>query len=150
MIRSYKTSSLSIPLRSLGFIVLVIGLVLSLSEDLLGMAFLVLGVLLIQAHFGISINSEEKTLREYLNVMGFKSGHWLNINRAAILQLIATEESQRMWVGSIHRINYSKIYKLYLSEGHTHKLLGSGGRDKMLTLGKKLKNELDITFIDKT
>lgn len=150
MIHNYKTGRLLPHLVALGGLLILTGILLTVTQQWVGLLFVLIGFVLFFFRHGVLIDTDKQEAKQYSGIGFIKSGTWQDISIADSLQIITISESQAMSMLSINRLSYQDIDKLYLVLPDENIILMKGTSKKIVAPARELAAALKLELVDKT
>ncbi len=138
--------------KMLGFLLLIVGILYSFSNILVGLSFTIIGISLASLSDGIQIDFENRMSRDYMSVLWLKFGKWHKLSEPDYITVFIQNLSQGMNMTSITSNNPSSDYRVSII-GKDDSQTDAGlykKKDVALKNAEMLAGKFGIKYIDKT
>ncbi len=138
--------------RYVGFVLLIAGGIMLISENLFGIGFILIGPAFFLLKTGIRINFENRSFQEYKGVLGMYFGKWEKLPEIEYVTVYQETESQGMNVQSISGENNDTHFNtdLIFPEPHRLKVISFPDKTAAMEAGKVLAEKLHTRLLDYT
>lgn len=138
--------------RYVGFAFVIAGVIMILSNNLLGIGFLLIGPAFFLLRTGIRVNFEERSFQEYKSVFGLHFGRWEKLREIEYVSVYQVTESQGMNGQSVHGENISTYFNtdLIFPEPHRLQVISFPDKTAAIEAGRLLADKLHTRLLDYT
>ncbi len=149
MIISKKTGRLTLNFIFLAIIMLVSGVISLFSLYWYSIPLLAVGIIILSIILGFEINTETMEMRNYYQIMGFKTGKWKSIKGVKYLAIVRIKATQNIGIMTIAGTETSIHYKINLIlENKKFISLHSGEQKEIMEIAKTISEKLNLKIYD--
>jgi len=149
MIISEKTGRLTLNFIFLAIILIVGGTISIFAKNWYSIPLIIIGGLVLSIFFGFEINTETMEMRNYFQIMGFKTGKWKSIKKVKYIAIVKIKTTRNVGILTIagtesntyHRINLILENKKIIS-------LHSGEQDEIMKIAQNISEKLNLKIYD--
>ena len=147
---NYKTGKLPPNFLILGYLLLLIGCWRLFLADWIGIALVALALLILFIRSGIVIDTQQKRMKKYIGILGYKNGNWEDISSLIHLGIVKGKIFQSMYVASIKRSEERTVYKLLLVFPSNQVEILHGEKEEVAQTANEIAKVLNTVIVDKT
>ncbi len=138
--------------QMLGIVLFIIGIGFIFRLNPWSALLIFVGVTLATMTTGVQIDFEKKMHRDYIRILGFKHGKWVNIPTLDYVTVFVEAYSQNMGVASISATDTFKDFKIGLIVSKTQHFDAGGYVNKVeaFKAAENIAKKLDARLLDYT
>ena len=146
--KNYTTGRLSPSFLSLGVMFLIIGIWRISVLDWIGILILIIALLILFITFGVIFDFENKKIKKYSAVFGFKKGVWIDISSAKNIFLTEIKQSQTTNLLSISRTDKMLVCKLFITLSDKKIGIITGKKNKITKIANEISQNMKVEIIN--